>query len=79
MVRSAAIFQREITKMTKSWGTGRQVLAARILWIALILTQAHADWVMAAIVVMLFVTMNIAGLGAFITALRRRASVSCWA
>ena len=40
-----------------------------MLWFALILTQAHADWVMGAIIVMLFVTMNIAGLGAFITAL----------
>ena len=55
--------------MTKSWGTGAAtVLAVHILWIALILTQAHADWVMGAIIVMLFVTMNIAGLGAFITA-----------
>ena len=33
----------------------------------MILTQAHADRVMGAIIVMLFVTMNIAGLGAFIT------------
>jgi hypothetical protein len=62
-------FQREITKMTRSWAYGAAtVLAVHILWIALILTQAHADWMMGAIIVMLFVTMNIAGLGAFITA-----------
>ncbi len=67
--------------MTRSWVYGAAtVLVVHILWIALILTQAHADWVMGAIIVMLFVTMNIAGLGAFITAHRwRRAIASCWA
>ena len=54
--------------MTRSWLYGAAtVLVVHILWIALIFTQAHADWVMGAIIVMLFVTMNIAGLGAFIT------------
>lgn len=56
--------------MTRSWVYGAAtVLFVHILWIALILTQAHADWVMGGIIVMLFVTMNIAGLGAFITSL----------
>jgi hypothetical protein len=54
--------------MTRSWVYGAAtVLVAHILWIALILTQAHADRVMGAVIVMLFVTMNIAGLAAFIT------------
>ncbi len=56
--------------MARSWVYGAAtVLVVHILWIGLILTQAHADWVMGAIIVMLFVTMNIAGLGAFITSL----------
>ena len=57
--------------MTRSWVSGAAtVLVVHVLWIALIFTQAHADWVMGAIIVMLFVTMNIAGLGAFITSYR---------
>lgn len=57
--------------MTKSWAWGAAtVFAVHVLWFALILTQAHADWVMGGIIVMLFVTMNIAGLGAFITSYR---------
>ena len=54
--------------MARSWVYGAAtVLFVHILWIGLILTQAHVDWVMGAIIVMLFVTMNIAGLGAFLT------------
>jgi hypothetical protein len=55
--------------MTRSWVYGAAtVLVVHLLWIGLVFTQAHVDWVMGAIIVMLFVTMNIAGLGAFITA-----------
>jgi hypothetical protein len=54
--------------MRKSWVWGAAtVILVHVVWFALILTQAHADWVMGGIIVMLFVTMNIAGLGAFIT------------
>jgi hypothetical protein len=64
-------FQREIEKMTKSWAYGAAtVLGAHLLWLALVLTQSYADWVMPAIVVMLFVVINIAGIAAFITALK---------
>jgi hypothetical protein len=56
--------------MTKSWAYGAAtVLAAHLLWLALVLTQSYADRVMPAIVVMLFVVINIAGIAAFITAL----------
>jgi len=54
--------------MKKSWAWGAAtVFLVHVVWFVLILTQAHADWVMGGIIVMLFVTMNIAGLGAFIT------------
>jgi len=54
--------------MKNSWIRGAAtVFLVHLVWFALILTQAHADWVMGGIIVMLFVTMNIAGLGAFIT------------
>jgi len=54
--------------MRKSWVWGAAtVILVHVVWFALILTQAHADWVMGGIIVMFFVTMNIAGLGAFIT------------
>jgi len=57
--------------MAKSWAYGAvTVLIAHLLWLALILTQANADWVMPAIVMMLFVIINIAGIAAFVTALR---------
>ena len=57
--------------MRKSWAWGAAaVFGVHVLWFALILTQAHADWVMGGIIVMLFITMNIAGLGAFITSYR---------
>lgn len=57
--------------MTKSWIYGAAtVLAAQLLWLALILTQSYGDWVMPAIVMMLFVVINIAGIGAFVTALK---------
>jgi hypothetical protein len=57
--------------MAKSWFYGAATLVlAHALWLSLILTQAHFDWVMPAIVVMLFVMINIAGIAAFITALK---------
>jgi len=57
--------------MTKSWAYGATlVLATHLLWFALIFTQSRVDLVMPAIIVMFFVTMNIAGLGAFVTAWR---------
>ncbi len=57
--------------MTKSWAYGAAtVLAAHLLWLALVFTQSYGDWVMPAIVVMLFVVINIAGIAAFITALK---------
>ena len=55
--------------MTRSWVYGAAlVLVTHLLWFGLIYTQAHADWVMPAIIVMFFVVMNIACLGAFVTA-----------
>jgi hypothetical protein len=64
-------FQRDFAKMTKSWAYGAAtVLVAHLLWLALVLTQSYADRVMPAIVVMLFVIINIAGIAAFITALK---------
>src|SRR5262245_22714161 len=57
--------------MAKSWVYGAAtVVLAHVLWLSLILTQAHVDWVMPVIVVMLFVMINIAGIAAFITALK---------
>ena len=57
--------------MRKSWAWGAAtVFGVHVLWFALILAQARADWFMGGIVVMLFVTMNIAGLGAFMTSYR---------
>jgi len=57
--------------MTKSWVYGAAlVLATHLLWFVLIFIQARIDLVMPAIIVMFFVTMNIAGLGAFVTAWR---------
>ena len=57
--------------MAKSWAWGAStVFGVNLLWFGLIVAQAHADWVMGGIIVMLFVAMNIAGLGAFITAYR---------
>jgi hypothetical protein len=56
--------------MRKSWACGAgAVLAVHALWFGLIYLQSRAEWFMAAIVVMLFVAMNAAGLGAFITAM----------
>lgn len=55
--------------MSRSWAYGAAAVAgAHILWFALIYLGARADWFMPAIIVMFFVTLNIAGLGAFITA-----------
>ena len=57
--------------MTKSWAYGAAtVLVAHLLWLALVLTQSYADWAMPAIVVMLFIIINIAGIAAFVTALK---------
>jgi hypothetical protein len=56
--------------MRKSWVFGASVvLAVHAAWVGLIFLESRADWFMAAIVVMLFVAMNVAGLGAFITAM----------
>src|SRR4249919_1770668 len=41
-----------------------------LLWLILIYTGAHSAWFMPAIIVMFFVVMNVAGLAAFVTALR---------
>jgi len=55
--------------MSRSWAYGAVAVAgAHILWFVLIYLGARADWFMPAIIVMFFVTLNIAGLGAFITA-----------
>ena len=60
--------------MSRSWAYGAAAVAgAHILWFALIYLGARADWFMPAIIVMFFVTLNIAGLGAFITAYVARA------
>src|SRR4051812_8562175 len=64
-------YQRESTKMTRSWGCGAAlVLGTQLLWFALVFTEARVDWVMPAIIVLFFVAMNIAGLAAFVTAWR---------
>ena len=56
--------------MRKSWGFGAAaVVLIHAAWFGLIFLESRADWFMAAIVVMLFVAMNVAGLGAFITAM----------
>jgi hypothetical protein len=66
--------------MTKSWVYGAAlVLGVHLLWFVLIYTQAHADWVMPAIIVMFFVVMNIACLGAFVTARYARRHGFAWA
>jgi hypothetical protein len=73
--RRRLFFQREITVMAKSaaasWLPGAlAVFFAHIAWVGLVVGQAHAEWLMGAIIVMSFVTSNSAGIGAFITALR---------
>ena len=56
--------------MKKSWAYGAAaVVLIHAAWFGLIFLESRADWFMAAIVVMLFVAMNVAGLGAFITAM----------
>jgi hypothetical protein len=56
--------------MRKSWAYGAAaVVLIHAAWFALIFLESRADWFMAAIVVMFFVAMNVAGLGAFITAM----------
>ncbi len=60
---------RDILQLNRSWLRGAAlVLATHLLWFMLLFTQAHADLVMPAIIVMFFVTMNIAGLGALVAA-----------
>jgi hypothetical protein len=55
--------------MSRSWAYGASVVAgAHVLWFVLIYLEARADWFMPAIIVMFFVTLNIAGLGSFVTA-----------
>jgi hypothetical protein len=46
------------------------VFLVHIVWVGLVVGQAHAEWLMAPIIVMSFVTSNSAGLGAFIIALK---------
>lgn len=56
--------------MSKSWGYGAAVVVLiHVAWFGLIFLESRADWFMAAIVVMFLVAMNVAGLGAFITAM----------
>src|SRR5262245_65002435 len=56
--------------MRKSWAFGAAVVVlVHAGWFGLIFLESRTDWFMAAIVVMLFVAMNVAGLGAFITAM----------
>jgi len=56
--------------MRKSWGYGAAaVVLIHTAWFGLIFLESRADWFMAAIVVMLFAATNVAGLGAFITAM----------
>lgn len=56
--------------MGKSWAYGAgAVLGVHTLWFGLIFLESRADWFMAAVVAMSLVTMNVAGLGAFITAM----------
>jgi len=56
--------------MSKSWAYGAcTVLGVHALWFGLLFLESRADWFMAAIVAMSFITMNVAGLGAFITAI----------
>lgn len=60
---------RDILQLNRSWLRGAAlVLATHLLWFTLLFTQVHADLVMPAIIVMFFVTMNIAGLGALVAA-----------
>lgn len=55
----------------KTWIIGAlAVVLTHLLWVALVLGQSRAEWLMGAIIVMSFVTSNSAGLGAFIIALR---------
>jgi hypothetical protein len=55
--------------MRKSWAYGAgTVLVVHAAWFGLVFSESRVDRFMAAIVVMLFVVMNVAGLGAFITA-----------
>ena len=69
MVRTGRPFSSEKFKMSRSWACGASVVAAAyVLWFVLLYSGARADWFMPAIIVMFFVTLNIAGLGSFITA-----------
>jgi hypothetical protein len=56
--------------MRKSWAYGAGlVVAVQALWFGLIFLQSRLDGAMGAIVVMEFVVLNAAGIGAFATAL----------
>jgi len=57
--------------MQRSWVYGAAtVFLSHFAWVALVVSQAHAEWLMGPIIVMSFVTSNSAGLGAFVTALK---------
>ena len=57
--------------MKRAWISGAlAVFLAHFAWLGLIVVEARVDVLMPFVVVMLFVVMNVAGLGAFITARR---------
>ena len=57
--------------MSRAWREGAAVVVlAHLSWFGLIVLGSHSGWFMGAIVVMFFLVMNIAGLAAFVTALR---------
>jgi len=63
----------------KSWMSGAlTVFLAYFLWVALVLGQARAEWLMGPIIVMSFVTSNSAGLGAFVIALKAPSHGFLW-
>jgi hypothetical protein len=56
--------------MSKSWAYGAAVVAlVHTAWFGLIFLGSRADWFMAPILVMEVVVLNVAGLGAFVTAM----------
>src|SRR5256885_12482135 len=57
--------------MNRAWREGAAVVVlAHLSWFGLIVLGSHSSWFMGAIVVMFFLVMNVAGLAAFVTALR---------
>jgi hypothetical protein len=56
--------------MSKSWAYGAATVALiHAAWFGLIFLGSRADWFMAPILVMEVVVLNVAGLGAFVTAM----------